>query len=183
MQIFVRLPNKTACYQVDASDSLSSLKKRIEMEEGLPANEQVLQHKHKFLRNDEQSLTDSNIMDMDSLSLRFSIRGGVTVTIKNPGKPAFSLEVEPSDTIKVIKDKIFIRDGISLDYEDLKLAYRGKNLTNDICLSSLQCKGPLTLLATTPKVTNKPAPKDEEPIAVVTGPCKAGCGFYGYLTN
>merc|ERR1711862_424680 len=92
---------------------------------------------------------------------------------------------ELSDTVEKLKAKIQELQGIPP--QDLKLAFRGKNLSNEAALHSinqLKSKGTATLVMTHKKkaVTEKAKAtetKKEEPAQL----CANNCGFYGTESN
>jgi ubiquitin C len=122
---------------VDNSDTIEAVKERIKTKYGLPENLQRFVYKGKTLSN-EYTFNDYNIHSdvvIDLVQLPSVVQksnnnnimnGGMNIIVRKLDNTEITLEVETSDTIDAIKERINSKTGIPESIQ--RLIYKGKQL-------------------------------------------------------
>lgn len=142
-QIFVKtITGKTFALQTQMSDTVESVKAQIHRLEGIPTSEQRLVFSGKQL-DDSRTLGDYGVQRESTLHIILRLRGGMQLFVKTLTGRTITVDVEPSDSVARLKERIMEKEGIPADSQ--RLIFAGKGLEDQRLLTDYNIQKESTL--------------------------------------
>ena len=120
MQIFVKTLTDEFVLDVEPSDTINSVKAKIQEKEGFPPDRQCLVFEGKHLLEGGRTLLYHEIRKKSVVHL--VLRLVMQIFVRTLTGKTITLDVKPSDTIDNVKTKIHIKEGIPPDHQRLYFA-------------------------------------------------------------
>ena len=131
--VFVSVDNKTILLPAELSTTISQIKSMISDRTNISVEQQQLLHNGKVLKDTESTIADYNIASGDIIEINIL---SMFISVQLPSGTIVSVEVSPSDTVMVLKDKIKNRQDVSLCYGYRQRVFYNRIELRDECLLS-----------------------------------------------
>ena len=130
MQIFIKtLTGKTITLEVEPSDTIKMVKRKIQDKEGVPPSQQHLIFKRQELK-DRQTLDEYKVTNKSSVHLRLGDElDRILINVEFPTGRKIFINVSPKDDFASVRKMIYDREGIPVDQQ--RLSFAGKEVVDD----------------------------------------------------
>ena len=128
--VFVeRISGRKIILEVQYSDPILAVKKKIEEIENIKAERQSLCYEGKELDNNK-IVSDYGIKPESIINIWVEEICGIQLTVITPFQKRVTLFVDEDDTIETLREVLNQREGMGLDVESFRLICKGKQLEN-----------------------------------------------------
>ena len=130
MQIFIKtLTGKTITLEVEPSDTIKKVKRKIQDKEGIPPSQQHLIFRRQELK-DHLTLDEYKVTDKSSVHLRLQDElDRILINVEFPSGRKIFINVSPGDDFESVRKIICDREGIPVDQQ--RLSFVGKEVVDD----------------------------------------------------
>ncbi len=128
-QIFVKnLLGKSVALDVQATDTVQDVKRKLQDKEAIPAGQQRLVFQTRELE-DSRTLADYNIQRDSNVVVLLRLIGGASyqIFVKHINGHNRAMDVQATDTVKAVRQKLQDMTGIPADHQG-RLVFQGKVL-------------------------------------------------------
>ncbi|KAA0716731.1 Polyubiquitin-A Ubiquitin [Triplophysa tibetana] len=142
MQVFVRNEKGiTSTYDVDPKETVNQLQQKIFNKERVPVDQQRLISNGRQLESGRM-LKDYDITNQSTIHMTLRLRenpGPAQVFVKNEKGITSTYEVDPSETVNQLQQKIFNKERVPVDQQ--RLINNGRQLESGMMLQDYDIKG------------------------------------------
>ncbi|XP_031495237.1 phosphatidylinositol 4-kinase gamma 4-like [Nymphaea colorata] len=136
--IYLTLPDSVVPMRVMESDSIASVKLKIQMLQGFLKNKQMLVHRGRELARDDCLIKEYGVSDGNVLHLIIRLSDLQSITVKTVSGKEFEFQVERFRNIRYLKQQIARKGKGFVDLREQGLICNGEELddlilVNDIC--------------------------------------------------
>ena len=130
MQIFIKtLTGKTITLEVEPSNTIKKVKRKIQDKEGIPPSQQHLIFRRQELK-DHQTLDEYKVTNKSSVHLRLEDElDRMLINVEFPTGRKIFINASPKDDFESVRKMIYDREGIPVDQQ--RLSFASKEVVDD----------------------------------------------------
>ena len=123
------MTGKTITLEVEPSDTIKKVKRKIQDKEGIPPSQQHLIFRRQELK-DHQTLDEYKVTDKSSVHLRLEDElDRILINVEFPSGRKIFINVSPKDDFESVRKIIYDREGIPVDQQ--RLSFVGKEVVDN----------------------------------------------------